>query len=226
MENSETKQKAINLGKQLVAELGRGTELDTLSRWMAHYLGELITAADEASGANKLQLQQRCFETILTLWKHRAFFPDGRRPFEEYESVLQALASLSPEEPPRYYGHFAKGFNAANTKTAEKTKSSMDLILGIDHAARVIINELVALEFDENSDENGKSMLENASAVSPGLDINTLNQLMENSRNARKNIDPDDVRREILLKRIEKLSAFGKLAKLYEKKLKRQIGET
>lgn len=225
MENSETKQKAINLGKQLVSELGRGTELDTLSRWMAHYIAELMTSADEATGADKQRYQEKCFDAVLTLWKHRAYFPDGRRPFEEYESVLQALASLSPEEPPRYYRHFAKGFNATNEQTAEKTKSAIDLILGLDHAARVIISELVAQALDENADENGKTMLENASAVSPGIDIDMLNQLIQNSKDANQNIDPEDVRREILINRIQKLRAFRELSLLYEKKLKRQIGE-
>ena len=80
MELLETQQRVIDLGKVLVKELGFEPSYDTLSKWLAHYIAELITNLESEEGDKKIQSQQHCFETILTLWQHRSSFANGNRP--------------------------------------------------------------------------------------------------------------------------------------------------
>lgn len=103
MENSETKEQVINLGKTIVQELGLEPGVDTLSRWMSHYIAELIKSAETSSADEKDKLEKECLETILKVWEKRAYYPDGRRPFEEFESVFHALQSLAPDSNKPFY---------------------------------------------------------------------------------------------------------------------------
>ena len=47
MENSEIQKRIINLGKALVEEIGLDPGVDTLARWMAHYIAEQMEIAEE-----------------------------------------------------------------------------------------------------------------------------------------------------------------------------------
>lgn len=89
--------KVIHLSKALVEKLKLEPGVDTLSRWMAHYIAELIAALENADDINKPQVQQKCFETILTLWQNRSSLPSGHRPFENFEPILKTLDALNPE---------------------------------------------------------------------------------------------------------------------------------
>lgn len=78
--------------------------VDTLTRWMAHYIAELIQSAETASAEDRPDKMARCAEAILELWKHRSALPNGKRPFEDIEPILQGLESLDPHtDGPRYF---------------------------------------------------------------------------------------------------------------------------
>ena len=109
--------------RKLVDELGKDPPPDTLSRWMAHYVAELIDAAVNAPVGKRAALRRKCFETILELWSHRADLPRGRRPFEELEPIARALESLDPNnERPRFFtlvrrGHHGRGQGGGSTSS-------------------------------------------------------------------------------------------------------------
>jgi len=48
MEQSEIQKELITLGKRLVKQLGLTHSNDTLARWMAHYIAELIYKAENS----------------------------------------------------------------------------------------------------------------------------------------------------------------------------------
>ncbi len=96
-EDLETKERIISLGKTIVQELKIEPGVDTLSRWMAHYVAELIVKAEKAPREEKAEFEKECFETILKVWKRRSSFPNGRRPFEEFEPIFDTLEYLSKE---------------------------------------------------------------------------------------------------------------------------------
>lgn len=62
----------LRLGKKLVAELSLEDGTDTLSKWIAHDIAELIHDAEAADEANVSSARAACRDAIMTLWKHRA----------------------------------------------------------------------------------------------------------------------------------------------------------
>ena len=124
----------IGLGKKLVEELELGAPVDTLGRWMAHYVAELITNVEAARPEERNELSSRCAAAILDLWQHRSVLPDGKRPFEEIEPILRAIQSLDPEDhTPRYW----RSARSYPEKTAEEPEAQkwLDLADQFDDTA-------------------------------------------------------------------------------------------
>ncbi|MGH3719388.1 MAG: hypothetical protein ACRDRI_11240 [Pseudonocardiaceae bacterium] len=74
----------MRLGEQIVHELGLERSNDTLSRWLAHHVAELINAAQDAQQTltpeQAHQAAQQCRAAILQLWQHRTSWPHGWPP--------------------------------------------------------------------------------------------------------------------------------------------------
>jgi hypothetical protein len=62
----------LRLGKKIVAELGLRDGTDTLSKWVAHDIAELIYDAEASGEANSSSARATCRNAIMALWKHRA----------------------------------------------------------------------------------------------------------------------------------------------------------
>ena len=130
----------LTLGGKLVDELGREPRVDTLARWMAHYVAELLEAAVNAPARERDSARRACFEAILALWDHRAALPDGRRPFEDLEPVVRALESLDPAgETPRYFAYARRAMKSGDDTAADQ--GLLDFVGGVDEAARIVIAE-------------------------------------------------------------------------------------
>ncbi len=128
----------MKLGRKLVDELGLEQSVDTLGRWMSHHLAGLITKCETEDGEAKESAKKECFNAILTLWRHRSELPNGKRPFEDIEPIVRAIASLDPEdETPRYFREMRprKGSNAEESKE----EFWLELADGIDYSAKLLI---------------------------------------------------------------------------------------
>lgn len=85
----------IKLGERLVNELNSNESNNTLARWMAHYIAELITKVELADSIDiKEKLQKECCDLILKLWSKREALPitkplDSLKPFLEIVEVLR-----------------------------------------------------------------------------------------------------------------------------------------
>lgn len=87
----------MELGSYLIEELKVESRADTLGHWMAHYLAQLIDAAEsEQDTVNKAQAAKDVIETILKLWEHRAHLPGSVNPLAPYREILEVLTSLRP----------------------------------------------------------------------------------------------------------------------------------
>jgi hypothetical protein len=87
MEQSEQQKAILELGKLLVKELGIQKSVDTLSRWMAHYVAEKIKYSEELpEGAKKKAAEKECFALILDLWKHRWNYKSDRQPLKNFSA--------------------------------------------------------------------------------------------------------------------------------------------
>ncbi len=138
MEQSKQFKYVIDLGKRLVKELGLSKSTDTLGRWMAHHIAELIEQTDNADGNDRSKLEDRCREAILELWKHIEVFPKSARPLEDLQSILATIRALDPEEQVYFYQQQAQEA-VDNSKLSEDAKKWLELSRGLDYSARLLI---------------------------------------------------------------------------------------
>ncbi len=106
----KTSTEILALGRYLVRELGYEDRADTLGRWMAHHLAELISVAENgATLEERSRAQADATETILRIWEHRATLPGKAYPLTVYQDVLQVIDRLRPDDNPfKYFGHHAE----------------------------------------------------------------------------------------------------------------------
>lgn len=213
------RERVINLGKLLVQELGIEAGNDTLSRWMAHYVAEQIEAAENATGNKKSKAEQRCFETVLKLWHHQSSLPNGRRPFESFEPILNVLNKLDPDSPlPFFCSPFNSTFNKTNDAPEpenENVQAWLDNVLKIDSAARVLIDFALKQAVNNASDEKTIAWLKNTVGL-PSVEISFVDHILSADQKDIKNKEAlEKVRQdqeERLKSKIEKLDAFSKVS--------------
>lgn len=86
----------LALGKKITEELNLNDSVDTLGRWMAHYIAELICSIEKTdSEGDKQRLKSECADMILKLWKHIGCDPKGLEPFKKYEILLSKLERVT-----------------------------------------------------------------------------------------------------------------------------------
>jgi len=215
MENSEVRKRTISLGKTLVEELKLNPGVDTLSRWMVHYISEQMTVAENATGDKKRIAEQRCFETILKLWQHRSALPNGHRPFESFEPIFRALAGLDPDNPePYFYSERisrSPETNEDDDDDVDNVQQWLDIAKGIDKGVRVML-EFVFHQAALNAvDEKTVAWLKNAIWIPPHEDVSIIVKVLSN-----EDIDEDEAtsekqkqaKREEIKSRIKQLDAF------------------
>ena len=99
------------MGRKLIDELGTEPRAQTLSCWMAHYIAELIDAAEGASPNEQAARKEKCYDAILQLWNHRAALPNGMDPLEDFKPIARALKRLDPDGKGPSLIQFAIGDN-------------------------------------------------------------------------------------------------------------------
>ena len=154
----------LPLGKKLVDELGLDQSSDTLGRWMAHYIAELIQNAEAASEDDRPEKLARCAEAILDIWEHRSMLPNDKRPFEDFEPILRVLESLDlHNDIPRYF-RLATTM-VENDKQQSETEQWLDTIAKIDSSAKILIRYCLA-HAAENAKNKSKEWIDLAEVFS------------------------------------------------------------
>jgi len=78
----------------LVRELGLEDNTDTLGRWLAHHVAELIAEAQNAKTAgSRREAGTRAVEVILKIWEHRDVLPGHSNPLARFREMLSVLDS-------------------------------------------------------------------------------------------------------------------------------------
>lgn len=179
-------QQVIELGKALVKELDVELGVDTLTRWMAHYLAGLLKELETAGGKAKEESQGRCFEAILTLWHHRAYYQNGHRPFENFEPIFRLLESLNPEDG-RYFYFRGAGSNPNSLDYKQSNVQEwVNVSLKIDELARILISYSLQRAAVEATDEETIKWLKNSISLLHNDDIEVILKLIEPSSIANK----------------------------------------
>lgn len=181
----------LELGRKLVEQLDLEESDDTLGRWMAHYIAELIAKSEHSTGENKIVVQRECFAMILSLWKHRSALPNGKRPFEDIEPILHTIESLNPEHESRRYYRHARPPTGEIADTPEQAKW-LKLADGFDHSAKILIGyclsqaakaalekskEWIPLAATIDGDNVPELIIHFVSNIARGNDVDELNEL-------------------------------------------------
>jgi hypothetical protein len=217
MENSEMQQRVISLGKTLAKELKLDPGVDTLARWMAHYVAEKIVAAESIVGNEKAEIERQCFEIILKLWQHRSYYPGGIRPFENFDSILNTLDRLNPENKNSFYA-FGLDDNFTRSKKRKKkddVQEWLDVTLEIDKAARELISFTMNQAAQFASDDRTEKWLTNAIKLMDDRDLEIIFHILEKDAS-----DDDKGEQEQLLEdqldslksKVERLDYFKRIS--------------
>ncbi|MGD0958294.1 MAG: hypothetical protein ABSB19_00660 [Methylomonas sp.] len=204
----------IELGKALVKELDIELGNDTLTKWIAHYIAELLIELDNAGANEKRDLQQLCFESILTLWSHRSSFENGRRPFENFEPILRTLKALDPENQQTYYSFWQQEQNDSGSITYE-VKQWTEFASRIDAAARVWIKFAIDQAVQHALDEKTYLWLNRSVNLMADRELELIIKLMPENSLAIDNNDINKInsaRIKQLEGNLEKLDAFIELS--------------
>jgi len=132
------------LGEKLVAELKLVESTDTLARWMAHYVAELMVRAEHAALPERDEAEQSCARAIVDLWAQVRAFPAKRTAFESIDRVIEAIDSLHPEGGAHYRNDLWRALDARANNGDSEVETLLTIALGIDGAARNLIHHVLA----------------------------------------------------------------------------------
>lgn len=212
-EQSARSRAVVTLGKELVAELELGDSVDTLGRWMAHYLAELIQEAEVATGDNRIAKQALLRDSILALWAHRFELPSGTRPFGEFEPILRALASLDPESETSRYFSASRAPSSENSES-EETRQWIELARGLDYASKILIDHCLISAAGSALDQSQEWIkLANKAGIDDSFEFRVI-RFISNQRDLMEKTDLNAHQRSILSDRHEKLEGFLSLASI------------
>ena len=216
---SLTRSRAVlELGSRLVSQLGAADDL--LASWMAHYIAQLIEAAERAPAEAKAIAQESCAKSILELWRYRTTFPDRLRPFAELEPVLRTLASLDVERTDHRYYHQAL-HEAETANTDEDTEKWLDLATEIDFTARLLIQ--TALRFaSQRAASSAEPWVELAAqaGAEDGVEKLIVEFVLQGDEEGKAD---ENARDAALRNRLSKLEYFVKLATALAEELRTQL---
>ncbi len=184
--------------------------VDTTARWMAHYIAEQIERAENSTGAEKKEAEERCVETILKLWKHRLSFPRGSRPFENFEPIIRTLARLDPENERHF---FFENRKEKKDGVPEEVQKWLDIADGIDEAARVWLKYVLEQAALAATDDSTIEWLENSVALQEDDHFSVIFRDLHNDiwgEGQKQN----EKKRKTIISRIKKLEAFSELNQL------------
>lgn len=212
--NPNSHQSVLELGEALVRELDLEQSNDILGRWMAHHLASLITAARKAPAERKVECEERCRAAVLDVWRHRNCLPEGRRPFEHFEGVIDTLAALDPDvERPFYHRAILQfvdfdDFDVPGVLAARKP-DYLEKARRFDTTARAVIGHLIALAVDAAPDKAQEWVRLATEAKLDAPDVALIVRLVR----ARERIDPkcqnaSDLVTRPLRSRLDELDQF------------------
>lgn len=199
------KGEALNLGRLLVDELGLESSVDTLSRWMAHYIAEQMQLIESTHGEEQKLAEKRCFETILKVWKHMRYYNANTRPFENFEPIFRTLNRLDPDNENTYY--FQNEYSRKNISSEDEITQYMLLATSIDETARVWLEFIFQSAAELAADAKTKEWIETALPLEDNSEASLIVRILSNYEFDELE-DDGDKRIKKLNSRIEKLEDF------------------
>jgi len=204
--------KILELGKKLVEQLGLEMSTDTLSRWMAHYIAELLATVEGTCGDERITAEKRCFEAILALWEHRSEYPGNKKPFSDLAPVIRAVESLDPDDnTPRFFrSAFPDDDESKNIDP--DAREWIKVASGLDYTAKLLIGDCLREAAGKAVDNCQRwAALAAAAGAEPGVPEVIVRFIVDDDA-ALQESDPNITQRRHIEGRLERLAAFAKFA--------------
>jgi hypothetical protein len=104
MASSPPPKDPLALGRHIVHELDLTDSTDTLSRWLAHELSELILQAESAeSEAERDRARREAARIVTILWRRRSALPGRVYPLAPFRRLVDTLALLWPSDAQQWW---------------------------------------------------------------------------------------------------------------------------
>ncbi|MBX8554306.1 hypothetical protein K5D43_07410 [Pseudomonas cichorii] len=206
-ETSEHSEAILALGKKLVTEQGFDGSVDTLGRWMAHHIAELIQEAESANDDARPVKMAHVREAVLALWSHRHVLPNSRSPFAGMEPIFNALESLDPDTP--HFKYFSTSSSPdISDEESEEVQKYVEMAKAVDRASKVIVSFCIT-EAAQRALDSSKEWVQLASKADAdeGFDI-TLIRIIADRSDLMKEPNPATKRRRVLNDRKQKLETL------------------
>ena len=202
------KKEALALGKLLVNELGLQSSVDTLSRWMAHYIAQQMALVENADGDCKQDAEDKCFQTILMLWKHRAYY-EHKLPFENFIPIFKMMERLNPDnEKPYYFQPNNTIKDESVTCTQDTVNQYLKLATGIDEVVRIWLKFVFQQASMHALDDKTKEWIEAAASFADNDEIELISRLLSDYRSDNHNTAKEEDKKKLIERRIEQLKSF------------------
>lgn len=201
----------LALGDRLVEELSLQVSGNTLGRWMAHHVAELLEDARGSAPEAKGEKVEACRRAILELWDHLHVLSSGSRPFEKLEVVTRAIQSLDPDNRiPRYFGSVL--LDAPQGKVGSDSEKWLELATRLDEAAKILIGFFLG-EAAKDAVDDADEWVQLAQAAGMADDgTGVVIRFVSDSADVGKVPDADGIAKRKLEDRIERLESFTRLA--------------
>lgn len=120
----------IKLGKKIIEELNLQHSVDTLSRWLSHYLAELFIELKECPKNVRKSKEKECVDIIMKIWDNRESL--GIDPMKNISSALSILEVItSSNETFRGYRHRPQIKDDVYAEFAQVADSSVNDIISL-----------------------------------------------------------------------------------------------
>lgn len=215
----------LKLGKLLVKELGLEPGVDTLSRWVAHYIAQQMTEIETSSGVDKQAAEERCFESILKLWKHRAYYQTGDKPFENFEPIFQTLDRLNPDHEEPFYFQSEYAVRDKSENVDDTVKQCLFMATKIDEIVRIWLKFIFQQAVEQAVDEKTREWIKAAAPLSDNDEMSLIVRILSD-----RDVDEKDTTHykeeeaKMVKRRIEQLKDYRvfneNLIAMYEEELK------
>lgn len=217
-------QAVLKLGEKLASQLGDEHSDDLLCRWMAYYLAEKITTARVSTGDDRTRLESETSDVILKLWASRNRYPNGMRPIEEFEPIVQLLSSLTQADGfTRYFSSSRRSGRAGLAKGDAQAETWLNIADSVDDTARaVILYCLSAAVQDSTSDAEDWLELAKAVGLEKENELPVIRILIANSGIARAGA-AEVAERERVEDLLKRLRGFEKIAQVIAAELEKKL---
>ena len=211
----------LALGKKLVAELDTGERIDTLCRWMSHWIAELMRSAEVAQGEEHYKRAAECADAIMKLWTHRNMLVDGKRPLESFEPVLRTLESLDPQS--KRHRYFSPPESLGQSTDSSPPKKWLDCAKRTDTTARALVKYCLtkAAEIALDGKEEWVTLAQSVLTDSDD-DLRIIIKMFNDTKASEASAVGDESKKEIET-RIEDLNNLIELSQLEIAELKSSI---